>query len=61
MAGMGIVDYGCTTKEMYRLAKNDINDPNFKKLMNTRSSSGGVDLSMTPYPKTIQDLGEYLN
>ena len=61
MAGMGIVNYGCTTEEMHRLSKDEINDPIFKKLMNTRSGSGGVDLSMTPYPKTIQDLGEYLN
>ena len=61
MAGMGIVNYGCTTEEMYRLSNNDINDPIFKKLRNTRSGSGGVDLSITPYPKTIQDLGEYLN
>lgn len=61
MSGMGVVDYGCTTEEMYRLANSEIDDSHFNALVSTRSSSGGVDLSVTPYPKTIQDLGKYLN
>ena len=60
MAGMGIVDYGCTTEEMYELANSEINDSHFDALVSTRSSSGGVDLSVTPYPKTIADLEKYL-
>jgi len=61
MTGMGIVDYGCSTAEMYLLANNEIDNSHFNALLNTRSSSGGVDLSVTPHPKTIQDLGKYLN
>ena len=60
MAGMGIVDYGCTTEEMYQLANSSVNDSHFDALVSTRSSSGGVDLGVTPYPKTIKDLRTYL-
>ena len=61
MAGMGIVDYGCTTEEMHQLANNSVDNSHFDALVSTRSSSAGVDLSITPYPKTIKDLGKYLN
>ena len=61
MAGMGIVDYGCTTEEMYQLADSAVDDSHFNRLVSTRSSSGGFDLSITPYPKTIKDLDKYLN
>ena len=61
MAGMGIVDYGCSTEQMYGLANSYVDDSHFDALVSTRSATGGVDLSVTPYPKTISDLRGYLN
>ena len=60
MSGMGIVDYGCTNEEMRRLANSNIDDSHFSALQSSRSGTGGVDLSVTPYPKTFDDLDRYL-
>ena len=60
MTGMGIIDFGCSNEEMYRLANSNIDDSHFSALQSSRSGTGGVDLSVTPFPKTIADLEKYL-
>ena len=58
MSGMGVVEAGCSKKEMLALKNDRISDPLYKKLMTTRSGTAGVDLDQTPYPKT---LGSFVN
>ena len=53
MSGMGVVEAGCTKKEMLALKNDQITDPIYKKLMTTRSGTAGVDLDRTPYPKKL--------
>ena len=53
-SGMGITKTSCTSKEMQKLANDEIKDPILTKLSLERSGAGGVDTTKTPYPKTIK-------
>ena len=49
-AGMGIIDYGCTNKEMEDLGNNKVDT----SIVSTkRSIDSKLNLNITPYPKTI--------
>ena len=55
-AGMGIIDYGCTNKEMEDLGDNKVDT----SIVSTkRSIDSNLDLNLTPYPKTI--VGSFKN
>lgn len=56
LSGMGVVEAGCSKKEMIALKEDKISDPSYKKLLGTRSGSGGIDLSVTPYPKKLGSI-----
>ena len=49
-AGMGIIDYGCTNKEMEDLGNNKIDT---SIVSAQRSIDSKLDLNLTPYPKSI--------
>lgn len=53
LSGMGVFKSGCSNREMLALLKDEIDDPDYLELAKTRSGTGSVDLSVTPYPKTI--------
>ena len=49
-AGMGVIDYGCTNKEMENLGNNKVDT----SIVSTkRSIDSKLNLNITPYPKTI--------
>ena len=60
LSGMGVVEAGCTKKEMLALKNDQISDPTYKKLMTTRSSTTGIDLNQTPYPKNLNKISNNL-
>ena len=60
LSGMGVVEAGCSKKEMISLKEDKISDPAYKKLLGTRSGSGGIDLSVTPYPKKLGSITDGL-
>lgn len=53
LSGMGVVEAGCSKKEMLALKNNKVIDPAFKRLTTTRSGTAGIDVNQTPYPKTF--------
>lgn len=53
MSGMGIVEAGCSRKEMVSLLNNQVSDPAYRELRATRSGAGNIDINKTPYPKTL--------
>lgn len=54
LSGMGISKSSCKDSEMTTLAQGKIKDPMLKELNNERSGTGGIDTSITPYPKTVK-------
>lgn len=60
LSGMGVVEAGCTKKEMLALKNDQISDPAYKKLMSTRSGTSGIDLNQTPYPKSLNTTSKNL-
>lgn len=53
LSGMGVVNAGCSKKEMLALKNDQVSDPAYKKLATTRSGTAGIDINKTPYPKTF--------
>jgi hypothetical protein len=60
LSGMGVMEAGCTKKEMLALKNDQISDPAYKKLMTTRSGTAGIDIDKTPYPKTLNLIRDAL-
>ena len=53
LSGMGVINRTCKEKDIIELADGKINHPALKELGKTRSGSGSIDTSVTPYPKTV--------
>ncbi len=54
MGGMGRVDFDCKSSSIEKLVNNEITHPLYKELTRTRSGTGGINLSPTPFPKTAK-------
>lgn len=53
LSGMGVFKSGCSNREMKKLLDGKVDDPAYSELLRTRSGSGTVDTTVTPYPKTL--------
>ena len=60
MGGMGRVEMECSPEAMAKLASNQVDDPYYSELSQTRSGTGSIDLSPTPYPKSFSSLNQTL-
>ena len=56
LSGMGVVEAGCSKKEMLALKNDQIKDPAYKKLLTTRSGTGTIDIGKTPYPISFSGI-----
>ena len=60
MSGMGVVEAGCSKKEMLALINDQINDPTYKKLLATRSGTTNIDINKSPFPKSLGSVASQL-
>lgn len=60
MGGMGRVDMECSAEAIDLLASDKVSDPYYSELSATRSGTGSIDLSPTPFPKPFSGLGQAL-
>ena len=60
LSGMGVVEAGCSKKEMLALKNDQISDPMYKKLLTTRSGTSNIDINKSPFPKSLGSVASQL-